>query len=165
MTWLIIIGAIGLVTAPLMWLKPSPRQRRLIALRAEARQQGIAVKLEVSPAHQAKNMMAAYRWQFPAGRPGPDFMLVSPDVASRALKPFEAGWCWRMEPLRPLPEAALVLLAAMPEHLPEDVIAIGSSRSTLTLWWDESLDAQSLAALAESLVALRDTLAGRPDHP
>ena len=165
MIWLVILGVAGMVIAPVMWLKPSPRQRRLIALRNEARKLGIVVKLEASPAHQAKGLVAVYRWPFPGGRPGPDFMLVSPELASPALKPFEAGWCWRTEPLRPLPESAVTLLAAMPVHLPEDALAIASGRSALTLWWDESLDAQRLAAFAEPLAELRDALAGHPDHP
>lgn len=164
MNWLLILVAVGLVITPVMWLKPTPRQRRVIALRNEARKQGIVVKLEASPEHQVKGLVAAYRWPFPAARPGPDFMLVSPGLASRALKTFEAGWCWRTEPLRPLPETGVALLAAMPAHLPDDVLAIASSRSALTLWWDESLDAERLAALAEPLVALRDALAGHPDH-
>lgn len=165
MNWLLILGVVAVAIAPVMWLKPTPRQRRLVALRNEARRLGIVVKLEASPAHQAKGLVAAYRWPYTGARPGPDFMLVSPDLSSPALKPFEAGWRWRTEPLRALPEEAATLLAAMPAHLPDDALAIASSRSALTLWWDESLDAQRLAAFAEPLAELRDALAGHPDRP
>ncbi|MGO2131501.1 MAG: preprotein translocase subunit YajC [Halomonas sp.] len=164
MSWLVIAGVMAMLVAPLMWLKPSPRQKRLVALRGEARKLGIEVKMDVSPAHQAKGLVAVYRWPYPGSRPGPDFMLVSPDLASPALKVFSDGWCWRTEPLRPLPEPAQRLLSRLPAHLGDSVLAIGSSRSALTLWWDEALYAQQLPAFVEPLAELRDALEGCPDQ-
>lgn len=168
MTWIVIVGVMTLLIAPLMWLKPTPRQKRLVALHAEARKLGIEVTMEASPAHMAKGMVAVYRWRYPAGCPGPDFMLVNPALASPALKPFADGWCWRTEPLRPLPDVAQPLLSRLPEHLMahtrDSVLAIGSSRSALTLWWEEASDAQQLPALVEPLVELRDALQGCPDQ-
>ncbi|WP_051234015.1 hypothetical protein [Halomonas halocynthiae] len=164
MTWLVIAGIMAMLVAPLMWLKPSPRQKRLVALRAEARRLGIEVKLETSPAHQAKELVAAYRWLYPVQRPGPDFMLVSPYLASPALKTFSDGWCWRTEPLRPLPDTAQRLLNSLPEHLGDSVLAIGSSRSVLTLWWEETLSAPELSAFVEPLTELRDALENCPDE-
>lgn len=164
MSWLVIVGVMAILVAPLMWLKPSPRQKRLVALHAEARKLGIVVKMEASPEHQAKGLVAVYRWSYPASRPGPDFMLVSPALASPALKPFTDGWCWRMEPLRPLPEPAQRLLSSLPAHLGDSVLAIGSNRSALTLWWDETLNAQQLPGFVEPLAALRDALEGCPDQ-
>lgn len=168
MAWIVIAGVMTLLIAPLMWLKPTPRQKRLVALHAEARKLGIDVKMETSPAHMAKGMVAVYRWSYPSGCPGPDFMLVSPELASPALKPFSDGWCWRTEPLRPLPDDAQQLLSGLPAHLAgltgDNVLALSSNRSALTLWWDETLNAQQLPALVEPLTELREALQGCPDQ-
>lgn len=164
MVWLIILGVVGLVFAPAMWLRPSPRQQRLIGLREAARHAGITVRIENSPLHDGGELLPAYRWPYPAQQPGPDFVLVRDAVASQALKPYQAGWRWRLEP-RPLPDDALAQLAALVGRLPADALVVESGPAALTLWWDESLDIASLESLAAGFAALRDTLAGRPDNP
>ncbi|RTQ98347.1 preprotein translocase subunit YajC [Halomonas nitroreducens] len=165
MVWLIILGVVGLVFAPAMWLRPSPRQQRLIQLREAARHAGIIVRIENSPLHDGGEMLPAYRWPYPAQQPGPDFVLVRDAVASQALKRYQAGWRWRMEPLRPLPDAAQERLLALLARLPEDALVVESGAAALTLWWDESLDIASLESLAADFAELRDSLANRPDRP
>ncbi|MBB3232880.1 preprotein translocase subunit YajC [Halomonas stenophila] len=165
MVWLIILGVMGLVFAPAMWLRPSPRQQRQIGLREAARRAGVIVRLENSPLHDGGELLPAYRWPYPAQRPGPDFVLVRDAVASQALRACQAGWRWRLEPLRPLPSAAQQRLAALLARLPEDALVVESGAAALTLWWDESLDIATLEALATEFAELRDSLAGRPDRP
>ena len=107
MEWLVIVLILLFVMAPVMWLKPSPRQKRQMALRDSARQQGVTIKMAVPPLHHFKGTMPAYRWRFGQETPGPDFVLVRDSHASAALEAFHAGWRWRIAPLRPLPESVL----------------------------------------------------------
>ncbi|MDN3557731.1 preprotein translocase subunit YajC [Halomonas maura] len=165
MVWLIILGVVGLVFAPAMWLRPSPRQQRLIRLREAARHAGVSVRLENSPLHDGGELLPAYRWPYPAQQPGPDFVLVRDAVASQALRPYRGGWRWRLEPLRPLPDAAQQRLAALLARLPEDALVVESGAAALTLWWEESLDIAALESLATGFAELRDSLANRPDRP
>lgn len=165
MVWLLIIVVVGLVFAPAMWMRPSPRQRRLGRLREAARQVDVMVKLEKPPLHETRGMMAAYRWAYPRQQPGPDFVLVRDAVASATLRPCVPGWRWRIEPLRPLPASVAARLEEALAGLPEDAVVLESNAGSLTLWWDESLEVDSLATLLARLGALRDGLAGRPDRP
>lgn len=163
MTWLFILFVLLLVVSPVMWLKPSPRQRRISVLRTEASKTGLTVKLGKPPLHGIKTSMPAYRWRYPQDLPGPDFVLVRDDYASSALKPFAHGWRWRREPLRPLPDALQGRLKALLERLPQDALVVESHRQALALWWWESQGFSRFSTYLEDFVALRDGLAGRPD--
>lgn len=165
MIWLIIAAVVGMVFAPAMWLRPSPRQQRSMRLREVANRLGVRVRLAPSPLHHDGDRMPAYRWPYPAERPGPDFMLVHDDEASAALKVFVDGWRWRKEPLRGLPATARERFAELLTALPPDAVAVESDAEGLTLWWGESQDEAAFQALAGRLAELRDGLAGRPDRP
>lgn len=163
MTWLFILFILLLVVSPVMWLKPSPRQRRVSALRTAAIKTGLTVKLEKPPLHGIDTAMPVYRWGYPQSRPGPDFALVRDDHASAALKSFAYGWRWRWEPLRPLPNELESRLKALLERLPQDAIVVQSHRHALALWWWESQDFSRFSTYLADFEALRDGLAGRPD--
>ncbi|GHE22998.1 preprotein translocase subunit YajC [Halomonas urumqiensis] len=165
MTWLIILFGIMLVISPVMWLKPSPRQRRVVGLRNQAMKAGVVVKLEKPPLHDIKTAMPVYRWRYPQHRPGPDFMLVRDDHASQALKPLSHGWRWRKEPLRPLPDAEEARLKALLSRLPLDALVVESGAYTLAMWWWESQDFARFSTYIGEFEAIRDGLAGRPDQP
>lgn len=165
MIWLIIAVVVGLVFAPAMWLRPSARQQRTMRLRDAAARAGIQVRLAPSPLHQDADRLPAYRWAYAPQRPGPDFMLVRDAEASQALKPFVAGWRWRKEPLRPLPEGVRQHFEALLARLPDDAVAVESGHDALILWWDESSGQEAFTSLAEGMAELRDGLAGRPDRP
>ncbi|MDN6323200.1 MAG: preprotein translocase subunit YajC [Halomonas sp.] len=165
MEWFIIVFILMLVIAPVMWLKPSPRQKRQEALRARITQQGVVIKLEKPPLHHFKGTMPAYRWHYPQDAPGPDFLLVRDSNASEALAPFYAGWRWRVAPLRPLPEPAVLHFKALLERLPLDALVVESNRYTLTLWWWESQTAERFATYLPEFQQLLDTLQGHADRP
>lgn len=165
MEWLIIIAILMFVSAPVMWLKPSPRQKRQQALRSHIARQGVSIKLEKPPLHHFKGTMPAYRWNYPQQEPGPDFLLVRDSDASEVLAPFHAGWRWRIAPLRPLPDSATIPLKALLERLPQDALVVQSTPYTLTLWWWESQTAERFATYLPDFQQLRDSLQGRADQP
>ena len=158
MEWLLIIIVLMFVLAPVMWLKPHPRQQRQTALRNSARKQNVEVKMAVPPLHHAKQVMPGYQWRYPQKAPGPDFLLVRESHASDALTPYHAGWRWRIAPLRAWPEQADIILKTLLERLPQDALVLESSESALTLWWWESQDAERFSTYINDFVMLRNCL-------
>ncbi|NIC07336.1 preprotein translocase subunit YajC [Billgrantia bachuensis] len=164
MVWLVILAALLLVISPVMWLRPSPRQRRIIPLRNAAAKAGVKVVLEKPPLHGIETAMPGYRWSYPAAAPGPRFLLVRASEASDVLKPCIADWRWRIEPLRPLPQAAREPLEALLTRLPQDALVVESNEFAVTLWWWESQTAERFLTYLEDFHQLRDALAGRTDQ-
>lgn len=164
MVWLVIVMILLVMLAPVMWLKPSPRQRRIVPLRKAAAKVGIKVVLEKPPLHDMKTAMPSYRWSYPNTTPGPRFLLVRDSEAGDVLKPYMAGWRWRIEPLRPLPEPARQSLEALLTRLPQDALVIESSETAITLWWWESQTAERFLTYTEDFQRLCDALAGHADR-
>jgi len=165
MEWLIIVFILMFVIAPVMWLKPSPQQKRQMALRSSAKKQGVTVKMEKPPLHHFRGTMPAYRWYFSQQAPGPDFVLVRESNASEALELYHAGWRWRIAPLRPLPEIASASLKALLERLPQDALVIESNSTALTLWWWESQTAERFSTYGDDFQTLKEALSGLSDRP
>lgn len=159
--WLVTLLALMAILSPMLWLRPSPRDKRLITLRQHAGQAGIAVKFTESPLYDPPGGLISYRLAYPPQRPGPHFLLVRDAYASAALKPAYNGWRWRIEPLRPLTDEANQRLAQALEHLPEDALVLESTRMALSFWWGESLTVEQFTQRIEALIALREALAGR----
>ena len=164
MEWLLIVFVVMLVAAPVMWLQPSPRQKRQMQLRNRAREHGVEVKIEPPPLHHFKGAMPAYRWRYPVDEPGPDFLLVREGEASEALEPYHSGWRWRIAPLRPLPDEVNHRLKALLERLPQDALVLQSNETALILWWWESQTGERFASYVDEFRRLRDDLRGRADR-
>lgn len=163
MEWLIIVFIMLFVLAPVMWLKPSPRQKRTMAMRLHASRKGVTIKQQKPPLHGFRGTMPAYRWYYPQQQPGPDFLLVRDQHASQELEPYHAGWRWRIAPLRPIPDAAETPLKALLERLPLDALVLESTPKSLTLWWWESQNAARFDTYLDDFNQLRDQLSGQAD--
>lgn len=164
MVWVIIVAVLLLMVSPVMWLKPSARQRRVAPLRSAAMKAGVKVVLEKPPLHGIETAMPGYRWSYPSDALGPRFVLVRSAEASEVLKPFVADWRWRIEPLRALPPAAHEPLEALLTRLPQDALVVESSETGITLWWWESQTAERFLTYVEDFRKLRDALAGHADQ-
>lgn len=160
--WLVTLFVFLAMLSPIMWLRPSRRDRRLGLLRQHARQAGIGVKFAKPPLHAPPGGLVSYRWSYAQTQPGPVFLLVREDYASEALKPFIEGWRWRVEPLRPLSSEARQSLLKALASLPEDALVLESERVYLTLWWGESLDIEEFTDCQAALATVRDALSGSP---
>ncbi|PAU74008.1 preprotein translocase subunit YajC [Halomonas salipaludis] len=165
MNWLLIAFIVALIVSPVMWLKPSPKQKRVARLREHARKAGVRVKLAAPPLHAAGKQMPSYRWGYPGEQPGPRFVAVRESASSGVLKPVCHGWRWRIEPLRPLPDEVFQRLEALLTRLPQDALVLESEVHGLTLWWYESQGPERFDSYLGDMAALRDSLAGRPDRP
>ncbi|MBR2514999.1 MAG: preprotein translocase subunit YajC [Halomonas sp.] len=165
MEWLIIVLILMFVIAPVMWLKPSPKQKRQMALRERARKQGVTIKMDKPPLHHFRGTMPAYRWYYPQDAPGPTFVLLREGSASEALELYHAGWRWRIAPLRTLPDNATEPFKALLERLPQDALVIESTPRSLTLWWWESQNAERFSTYLDDFRQLKSALGGLSDKP
>ena len=165
MNWLLIAFIVALIVSPVMWLKPSPKQRRVARLREHARKAGVRVKLAAPPLHAAGKQMPSYRWGYPKEQPGPRFVAVRESASSSVLKSVCHGWRWRIEPLRPLPADEQQRLEVLLTRLPQDALVLESDVHGVTLWWYESQGPERFDSYLGDMATLRDSLAGRPDRP
>lgn len=127
MTWWIVILLLGAALSPLVWLKPSNRQRGQMALRLAARRQGLGMQLaqqdwpywmtERAPVqcaqyHRARRRERTDAWSYWQEQSG--------------------QWCnqWR----EPCADAQLLVQL---QSLPEDVYRIEATPQMLAVYWGE----------------------------
>lgn len=157
--WLVILFTMMAVLSPLLWLRPSPRDKRLLVLRQYAGRDGVVVKFTQSPLYNPPAALIGYRYRYPQQRPGPRFVMVRDAYASAVLNPAYDGWRWRIEPYRPLSEEAKQYLEQVLESLPGDALVLESTQTALSFWWEESLSVEQFKQSNEALTSLRDALA------
>ena len=154
-SWLplfIILFAVALVVGPVMWLKPSQRDRNLAALRGRAAKGGMTVEMKPLPAALGEGTAAVYfsRWQDPR-RLQTDWILELQRVSHEMH--FSGRWDWRNG--RSAPEKAQPLLREMLEELPRDACAVVASRGGLGIQWQEGGGNGGISALEAALAKYR----------
>ncbi|MCX2523882.1 hypothetical protein [Larsenimonas rhizosphaerae] len=144
----IIAGLVFVALAPVISLRPSLRQRRIVALRTRARELGFRV--EVNPPGVARpehGDLLAYRLHYPKASAGPEIRWTRETQTCEMEKGMDAD--------------DQQAVHALIESLPEDALALTSGTATLTLWWQERLGLPEFDQLAEGMDALRHQLAGK----
>ena len=179
MTWLIIIGVLVLAIGPVFYLLPSKRDKRLAALRASARDFGLAVEIsflpKLDPAAEervsaggseryAKVQCAAYQLAIGKQLALDSFIVqrmpASPSVPVQEVFP---GWCMtdprRFVRVRGEPELIRHLQNAL-SRLPEDTIAIGFDSRFVACYWLEGASAgpDVVQSMKGTLTALKEAL-------
>ena len=170
MTWLIIVGVFLLALGPIFLALPSARDRRLAALRAQARQHGLSVQMTQLP-HPAPSaaqqvsaggvrrtpMLACAAYRLPLQRAGDQaedgcsWRLQRRAGATVAGLP--VGWVWfPAEAQTQAPRGAATLLA----RADADVLAIEGARGGVCVYWLETPGADRLTDLLALLTALRE---------
>lgn len=149
MAWVIIVLGALLVIAPVIWIMPTPQQRRHERLRAEARRAGLDVVASELPQtrrararREATRRIMLYRstWS-PERIPWP--------CSAWWLRLPEGGWEEGSEPVSgPVAEAVDQLLA----RLPASVLGVGIGPQGPGLYWTERED--DLARVHEFAAAL-----------
>lgn len=159
---LIVIVIIFIALAPVIGLRPSLRQRRQIALRDEARRQGIRVSVEKSLLLDNSPQTVAYRLGYPREQQGPRFALIREGRGRTSfIEREEVAAGWRNATSLALTDEAKEAVSALLAQLPDDAHLLESDASALTLWWEESLDVTAFAQLATPLKETQRRLAGR----
>ncbi|NKI17208.1 hypothetical protein HCU74_07205 [Spongiibacter sp. KMU-166] len=149
MFWLIVIGVLAFMLAPILWIIPSPRQKRQIALRDVARKQGILVQIGSLP--QSRRQRVRKEGQIP----GLAYCLMLPKGARLAR--------WRLwfngegehDDVAGPPDSVRQKIAALGDAWPEDVILIEASEQMLKVYWREkNADVATVEALVSAMTSI-----------
>jgi hypothetical protein len=181
MTWLIILVVLLAAFGPIMWLVPSRRDRRLAAMRQQARTEGMTVEIrrlpKVDPLPEERvtaggrvlqpvQELAVYQWPLSRRlRCLPTWRVLRHSEGLPALP----GWAFEIgkKPQHPQLDAALEVLGPLFSGLREDVLAVECEDRQLDAYWLEGPDsgpsdvtqiARLLASGAQALEALEREL-------
>lgn len=138
MTWFIVFLVIAMLVSPIAWLIPSTSQKRIEAMREEARKRGFHVQLVALPQTRREQVRkqdvvqgACYRlpWR-------EDLRCSREGLFMRDQVPEERPQDW--------PEACFAAL-------PTSVVALDSNRLGTAMYWREQGEPAQLAAAVEAL--------------
>jgi len=184
--WLIVIVILLVAFGPILWLRPSARDRRLTGLRSQARREGLQVEMRRYP----KVDLAPEERVTAGGKPLAPLLesAVYLKPLARKLRELPAwrvlrgtnglpawpGWVFEVgtKPASPHLHRVLDVLATLVERLPEDVVALECEALNFGAYWLERpgngpAELTSLAGLlaeaAAQLAALEQELADREE--
>jgi len=178
-TWILIVVVLVIAFGPVLWLVPSRRDRRLTALRARARSEGLLVDIRRLPKRDASPEervsaggavrapvveCAAYGRMFRKKlRYLPGWRLLR-GAADGAPDPFP-DWQYDQRPKgegRAHLEPMLTLVRSALDRLPEDVIGFEvDGKSTFAYWREQpGSTVETVAKLASVLGELEEELIG-----
>lgn len=163
--WLLVLAALALAFGPILLFLPSGKDRRLAALRAEARRQGLRVELRPVPKLAAgadERVTAGGRQRSPM-HPSVCYWLALP-LAAEPLDPWRLlrgprGWAADAD--RPPPPDLTVRLQPLFGKLPDDAVAVEQRGQSLGCCWLESFPAgsETVASLKAALTDIAKELA------
>ena len=165
--WILVLLALGLVMGPVLYLMPTRKDRRLAALRLEARRCGLVVELR-----PVRNLDARADELVSAGgeRRAPVHASVSYAMPLRARLVHLGPWRllrsqrtgWQIDPEREVPAGPDVLpqLSPLLPGLPDDAVALELDGGRLACYWLERFpaDGEAVGALRAALVAIGEKL-------
>jgi hypothetical protein len=168
----LIIGIVLLVVlAPIFAILPSKRQKQQMQMRKLAMAKGIRVDLvKIEDPHPDREkyitstgkpldpVMDAIAWRIPRPRPRNWRLLPVLDwsVIKAADAPgFSQGWVWEV-PCEHLTDEFSAFLTAHLPKLPDDVVRVEELKYTISLYWHERCDEQTVQQIVDFLVSCRD---------
>ena len=151
----VIILAVALVIGPVMWLKPSSRDRKLAELRQKAAAAGLKVQMQSLPEALGQGTAATYfcQWRNPR-RLSTGWVLELQRVSHEMH--FNGQWDWRKG--RAAPEAAQSALKELLAMLPTDATAVFANDSGLGVQWRERSGDNGFTRVQEALDAQRPVI-------
>lgn len=163
--WLLALAALALAFGPILYFLPSKKDRRLAALRTEARRLGLQVELRPVPKLDAganERVTAGGRQRSPT-HPSVCYWLALP-LATAPLDPWRllrgpSGWVADAE--LPPPEDLAARLLPLFDPLPEDAVAVEHRNRSLGCCWLERFPAgtETVASLKAALMDIAKALA------
>ncbi|MEM1433553.1 MAG: hypothetical protein AAGG11_05820 [Pseudomonadota bacterium] len=188
MTWIAIIGLIIIVGfGPLMWLRPTNKDRRLAALRSKARSIGFSMSVKSLPRldpapeervsaggkpREATQLLAVYEWLMARRLPAMEGFRIlrgpAADALSRPAVAVSSGWYF--DPEQTFPPAGWATLApSLEAHLaalPGDVAALALEPRQIALYWQESAgnDPSAVERLKDWCIGLEAALQAASAH-
>ena len=167
LVWIIIVLVLAVAFGPVLYMLPTRKDRRLAAMRLEARRQGLLVELK-----RVRKLDASAEERVSAGgeRRSPSYDSVGYTMTLRRnleqvrpwrlLKSERQGWVFDTELAVPSEPDLLAGLLPLVGRLPDDAVALEFGGRTLTCYWLERppADGALVKALKESLTAIEKQL-------
>ena len=168
MNWVVIVLIILAIIGSMMWMMPSPRQQMQAILRQHAMRQGFQVQITrlllpraLGEAFGEERNAVAYRLPRLSGKrdkrdggkePTPWQIFK---LESHANDDLPSGWSWaKGEGL--LPAQTLSLINALVEQLPEWVYGIESTPVSVSVYWEENGNQETVDLIKQQLQQLLD---------
>lgn len=165
MTYLLILLAFALIVSPLMWMRQSPRQKQVAALRKEAGMQGLSVKLCHAPdAREGEGRLDHMSYKLPwlPNTTPSEQPRMENWVLVRRLRPGYHGYDSPWSPWQWLArEANNVLYPALGDAvdaLPASVMAIQPDTDGVAVIWKEDGTIDDVGMIKQHLMALRNAI-------
>ncbi|WP_323844060.1 hypothetical protein [Microbulbifer magnicolonia] len=152
---IIILFAVALVLGPVMWMKPSQRDRRLADLRGRAAKSGMVVQMKALPAALGKGTAAVYYSRWADSRRLQLGWILELQRVEHEMH-FAGRWDWRNG--RAAPQPAWEPLRQMLDQLPKDACAISAHHIGLGVQWQEGGGDGAFQALENALGEFRPTI-------
>lgn len=159
MNWtsiLIIVFVIAMVVGPLMLMRPSPSVVRIAKLREQAQQLGLRIHLDKNPfssnSFNNNSVLAVYSlcWEKKPQAPK-EFSLFRKGFTHEIH--FLNEWDWNKRDVLTATQTAK--LKMLLESLDSNITGVVCTRSSVGLYWNESLSGRMAA---DALAALKATL-------
>lgn len=176
----IIAFTIALVVGPLMWLRPTPRDRQLERLRGHARRRGLNVSIREIPDPDPRPQdrvssggrllqpsLNVALYQLPLRLPGSvearhapvwEVIRLRRDVRSDVEEAMSAGLLpgWRFSrPGLPLIDSVVGRLSGLLAGAPRGTAKVEGDAGAVGLYWHERGDTDEVDAIADLLESLR----------
>jgi len=184
MTWIIITLVVALILGPIMYLVPTPKDKRLSALRLAARKAGLVVKISSLPkldpqafervtaggkALEPKIACTAYELPMPQGLSGfGEFSLLrlppEPTVSINevlpgwSLQPNSTAWVAYMAS-----QESVATLTKSLASLPPDSVGFSVNARYVACYWQEraTVEDTRIAEIQSALSVIADDLVAR----
>ena len=167
LVWIIIVLALAIAFGPVLYLLPTRKDRRLAAMRLEARRQGLVVELR-----PVRKLDAAAEERVSAGgehrSPVHDSACYKLPLRAnlerirpwRLLKSERDGWVFDIEWAMPPEPDLLPGMLPLMRNLPEDAVAVEWDGASLACYWLERFpaDGDTVKALKTSLSVIGERL-------
>ena len=169
LVWIIIILVLAVAFGPVLYLLPTRKDRRLAAIRLEARRQGLVVELKPVrnlDASAEERVSAAGERRSPAHASVAYSLTLRRNLEQlepwRLLKSARAGWSFDPDMAIPPEPDLLPRLLPLIGGLPDDSVALEFGGRNLACYWLERFpaDGDAVKTLKESLVAIAEQLTG-----
>ncbi|ODS24650.1 hypothetical protein AB835_02680 [Candidatus Endobugula sertula] len=135
--WLIlmIVGTIALIVGPVMLFKPSGRDYQLAALRQQAAEKGIRVRLVQSQVRGEEETLAVYSVPFVQASPDrAEWLLLKRGLVHEIH--FYREWDWDNKKNIPPPQQQKAIKAII-EHVNDNIVGLELTSSSVGVWWKE----------------------------
>ena len=158
MIYIAIALACLLVIGPVMWMRPSPAQKRQTRLRLRARALGLEVRLTPMPQARRPRVRQEAPLQGVVYRL-PVFDRRAVVAVEHRIVREQAAAPWETDSEQPLPTALQIALDKVAGAVPQDVAAIEIMPQGPAVYWLEKGDEETVVELFNHLQSLRAAMA------